>query len=116
MRSQAAVGLFAAHVFRRIQRVRKHTMIFRSKYSQRKRIGVSSEGREDMRSMIARFERAAATACVAIGLALTGCQDQKAAPALPPPDVVVTPVVQKDVPIYNEWVATLDGFDNAQIQ
>src|SRR5579863_9453251 len=35
---------------------------------------------------------------------------------MPPPDVVVTPVVQKDVPIYNEWVATLDGFDNAQIQ
>ena len=35
---------------------------------------------------------------------------------MPPPDVIVTPVVQKDVPIYNEWVATLDGFDNAQIQ
>jgi RND family efflux transporter MFP subunit len=56
------------------------------------------------------------SACVATGLALIGCQAQKAAPAPPPPDVVVTPVVQKDVPIYNEWVATLDGFDNAQIQ
>jgi RND family efflux transporter MFP subunit len=55
-------------------------------------------------------------ACAAMGFVLTGCEAQKAAPAPPPPDVIVTPVVQKDVPIYNEWVATLDGFDNAQIQ
>ncbi|HEY2819892.1 MAG TPA: efflux RND transporter periplasmic adaptor subunit [Candidatus Acidoferrum sp.] len=68
------------------------------------------------RSMIGRFELAAMCASVLIGLGLTGCEGQKAAPAPPPPDVVVTPVVQKDVPIYNEWVATLDGFDNAQIQ
>jgi membrane fusion protein (multidrug efflux system) len=57
-----------------------------------------------------------ATVCAVIALALTGCQTQKAAPAPPPPEVVVTPVVQKDVPLYSEWVATLDGFDNAQIQ
>lgn len=68
------------------------------------------------RSMIGRFEFTAMIASVFVGLALTGCQGQKAASAPPPPDVVVTPVVQKDVPIYNEWVATLDGFDNAQIQ
>jgi RND family efflux transporter MFP subunit len=55
-------------------------------------------------------------ACVATLLGLTGCEAQKAASTPPPPDVVVTPVVQKTVPIYNEWVATLDGFDNAQIQ
>jgi len=30
--------------------------------------------------------------------------------------VEVTSVVQKDVPIYSEWVATLDGYVNAQIQ
>jgi RND family efflux transporter MFP subunit len=68
------------------------------------------------RSMLGRYEIAAIVASAAIGLAMTGCQDQKAASAPPPPDVVVTAVVQKDVPIYNEWVATLDGFDNAQIQ
>ncbi|HXM15414.1 MAG TPA: efflux RND transporter periplasmic adaptor subunit [Candidatus Eremiobacteraceae bacterium] len=56
------------------------------------------------------------SACAAMSFALMGCEAQKAPPAPPPPDVVVTPVVQKDVPIYNEWVATLDGFDNAQIQ
>jgi RND family efflux transporter MFP subunit len=30
--------------------------------------------------------------------------------------VDVVPVVQQDVPIYGEWVATLDGYVNAQIQ
>jgi membrane fusion protein (multidrug efflux system) len=30
--------------------------------------------------------------------------------------VEVTPVQQQDVPIYREWVATLDGYVNAQIQ
>jgi len=34
----------------------------------------------------------------------------------PPPNVQVAEVVQKDVPVYHEWVATLDGFVNAQIQ
>jgi RND family efflux transporter MFP subunit len=66
--------------------------------------------------MTARYELAAMTACLAIGWAMTGCQNQKAAPTPPPPEVIVTPVVQMDVPLYNEWVATLDGFDNAQIQ
>jgi membrane fusion protein (multidrug efflux system) len=32
------------------------------------------------------------------------------------PDVEVTQVVTKDVPIYHEWVATLDGYVNAQVQ
>jgi len=45
-----------------------------------------------------------------------GCQSQSAAPPLPPPEVEVAHVVQKDVPIYGEWVATLDGYVNAQIQ
>ncbi len=33
-----------------------------------------------------------------------------------PPEVEVVSVVQKDVPIYSEWVGTLDGYVNAQIQ
>ena len=49
-------------------------------------------------------------------LVFLGCQSQNAAPSLPPPEVEVTSVVQKDVPIYGEWVATLDGYVNAQIQ
>jgi RND family efflux transporter MFP subunit len=34
----------------------------------------------------------------------------------PPPEVEVTSVIEKDVSIYGEWVATLDGYVNAQIQ
>jgi len=34
----------------------------------------------------------------------------------PPQRVEVASVVQQDTPIYSEWVATLDGFVNAQIQ
>src|SRR5678815_1245969 len=33
-----------------------------------------------------------------------------------PPEVQVVQVEQKDVPIYSEWVGTLDGFINAQIK
>ena len=36
-------------------------------------------------------------------------------PAPPPPAVLVTDVVQKDVPIYTEWVGTTVGFVNAQV-
>jgi len=45
-----------------------------------------------------------------------GCQNEKAAAPPPPAEVEVVSVVQKDVPIYGEWVATLDGYVNAQIQ
>jgi RND family efflux transporter MFP subunit len=45
-----------------------------------------------------------------------GCGSTNAAPAIPAPEVEVASVVQKDVPIFSEWVATLDGYVNAQIQ
>lgn len=51
----------------------------------------------------------------AILLSLFGCgkSDQQQAP---PPEVQVVQVEQKDVPIYSEWVGTLEGFVNAQIR
>src|SRR5947207_6898249 len=46
-----------------------------------------------------------------------GCAGVKASPPPPrPPEVEVVSVIQKDVPIYSEWTATLDGYVNAQIQ
>jgi membrane fusion protein (multidrug efflux system) len=45
-----------------------------------------------------------------------GCGSPKAAVPIPSPEVEVASVLQKDVPIYSEWVATLDGYVNAQIQ
>ena len=53
----------------------------------------------------------------ALLLLATACSQQKAAvPAPPPPQVSVTKVIAKDVPVYGDWVATLDGYVNAQIQ
>ena len=39
-----------------------------------------------------------------------------ASAASQPPTVQVAEVTQKDVPVYHEWIATLDGSVNAQIQ
>jgi RND family efflux transporter MFP subunit len=51
-------------------------------------------------------------------LNLVGCSNSKvrAAAPLPLPTVEVTPVIERDVPVQGEWVGTLEGFVNAQIQ
>ena len=49
------------------------------------------------------------------GILLAGCE-KAAQPAMAPPAVSVATVIEKDVPIVSDWVATLDGFTNAQIQ
>jgi membrane fusion protein, multidrug efflux system len=46
---------------------------------------------------------------------LSGCSEKKTATAPPPPEVEVADVVQKDVPLHREWVASLDGSVNATI-
>jgi RND family efflux transporter MFP subunit len=59
-----------------------------------------------------------------VGVALPGllaviaaCSNGNAAASAPPPPVVqVAEVVQRDTPIYSEWVGILDGYVNAQIQ
>jgi RND family efflux transporter MFP subunit len=38
------------------------------------------------------------------------------APSGPPPDVEVVQVEQKEIPIYGEWIGTLDGFTNADVR
>ena len=46
-----------------------------------------------------------------------GCERRVAsAPAPAPPTVEVSPVIQKAVPLEGEWVGTLEGYVNAQIQ
>jgi membrane fusion protein (multidrug efflux system) len=44
-----------------------------------------------------------------------GCKRPEPPPP-PIPQVEVTEVIQKDVPIYEEWIGTTDGFVNAQIR
>lgn len=53
---------------------------------------------------------------VSLSLALlSGCEKKAAAPP-PPPTVEVLTVMQKDVPIYKDWVGALDGYINAVIR
>src|SRR5438067_7512470 len=54
-------------------------------------------------------------ACVLLLPTGCGTKSVSAAPA-PPTPVQVAEVVQRNVPIYHEYIATLDGYVNAQIQ
>ena len=52
----------------------------------------------------------------AAAAATAGCGKKKAPPPQQPPLVVVAPVIQKDVPVYGEWIGTTAGDINAQIR
>jgi multidrug efflux pump subunit AcrA (membrane-fusion protein) len=48
---------------------------------------------------------------------MSSCSRTSAAAAEPtPPDVEVATVEQKDIPVYREWIGTLDGQVNAAIR
>jgi len=51
---------------------------------------------------------------VAMGLLVFGCKE-KPRPT-PPLKVQVVTVTPQDVPIYQQWIGTLDGYPNAQIR
>jgi len=55
-------------------------------------------------------------AIVLMFLAAAGCSQGNSAGKLSPPGVEVVEVQQKDVPIYGEWIGTLDGLVNADIK
>jgi len=48
-------------------------------------------------------------------LSMIGCEKKEADPAPAPPEVEVTTVIEQNVPIYQEWVAQLNGQVNADI-
>jgi membrane fusion protein, multidrug efflux system len=58
---------------------------------------------------------AAHVAGLAFLLSIAGCEKKEAPPPPAPPEVTVTDVVQQNVPVYNEWVAQLNGPVNADI-
>jgi len=64
--------------------------------------------------------RTAAALCVAVVtlsfVTLAGCKGKAPAGVPPALSVQVVKAVQQDVPVYGDWVATLDGYVNAQIQ
>jgi len=54
---------------------------------------------------------------LAVLLASTGCSNQTSGATTPvPTEVQVAQVEQRDVPIYSEWIGTLDGLVNADIK
>jgi membrane fusion protein, multidrug efflux system len=56
-------------------------------------------------------------AVLMVALAIcAGCTSNAEKPAPPPPGVTVTPVIQKDVPIHQEWVGTMAGNTDADIR
>ena len=60
---------------------------------------------------------AAALVILALLIAASACSTAKSAAKPPQPITVeVAEVVQKDVPIFKEWIGTLDGFVNADIK
>ena len=56
-----------------------------------------------------------AVLCPALLMA-AGCKKKAAEKPPPPPGVVVSQVVQKDVPVYGEWIGTTAGDINASIR
>jgi membrane fusion protein (multidrug efflux system) len=53
---------------------------------------------------------------VTLGILASSCNRGRAATAAPLPEVEVATAEQRDVPVYSEWVATLDGYVNAEIR
>src|SRR5262249_19569307 len=53
---------------------------------------------------------------VALFLAVRGSTAKSTPPAPPPLEVEVARVEQRNVPVYSEWIGTLDGMVNAEIK
>jgi len=69
-----------------------------------------------MKSLSFSLERiACAMAAIAADALLPGWKESKATTTAPPPEVLVTNVTQKDVPVTKEWLATLDGSENVKV-
>jgi multidrug efflux pump subunit AcrA (membrane-fusion protein) len=63
-----------------------------------------------------RARRYAAAGLTGVALLLTSACEKEKAAAPPPPVVEVVTVAQRDVPIYMEWIGSLDGNVNAVIR
>jgi RND family efflux transporter MFP subunit len=65
-----------------------------------------------------KFWIGGAVCLVAVGLVIGAMRPKHVSGAQPggSPDVDVVQVEQKDIPIYGEWIGTLDGFTNADVR
>src|SRR5215469_16595618 len=56
-----------------------------------------------------------ATAVIVAISVFTGCGKEESA-TVGPPEVLVTEATTRDVPVYREWIGTIDGSENAEIR
>jgi RND family efflux transporter MFP subunit len=78
----------------------------------RSRVGPSTNDGRNLATLLCRFGFVVLTL-----LSSGGCGSKNvSAAAAPPPSVQIVEVIQRDVPVYHEYLATLDGYVNAQIQ
>src|SRR3954462_13385406 len=57
--------------------------------------------------------------CLALGLAAlcpVSCGQKEEAGQAAPPEVLVTEAAAREVPVYREWIGTIDGSENAEIR
>jgi RND family efflux transporter MFP subunit len=81
--------------------------------------GPAGKQGDEMERVSKVFLSLAALAGVAITLMTAACSTTTSAAnpvAMPSPDIEVVQVEQKDIPIYREWIGTLDGMVNAAIK
>src|SRR5712692_5706544 len=79
--------------------------------------GITGSSREERMMTLRRRSLLAADLTLALAaLLVASACTSKQAPPLPPIEVLVVPVVQKDVPVLGEWIGTLDGSVNADIR
>jgi membrane fusion protein (multidrug efflux system) len=62
------------------------------------------------------FRRGVLFAAMALLAGAAGCKKADAPPPARPPEVQVMTVAMQDVPVYSEWIGSLDGSVNAQIR
>jgi RND family efflux transporter MFP subunit len=98
--------------------MKAHAKIFISSWPQRekapRRATACPDGSTITRSTIERF---ALVGVLSIALAIcAGCSSSAEKPAAPPPGVTIAAVIQKDVPIRQEWVGTMAGNVDAEIR
>jgi multidrug efflux pump subunit AcrA (membrane-fusion protein) len=55
-------------------------------------------------------------AALPVIIAVTSCQKPASTVSAGPPEVLVTEVIQKEVPMIRQWVGTLNGSENADVR
>jgi membrane fusion protein (multidrug efflux system) len=62
-----------------------------------------------------QIARTGVVICAALAVLAAGCEKPAAPGAPPPPDVDVVAAITKNVPVYGDWIGSLDGYTNANI-